>query len=66
MQLRGEAFNVLNHPNPGYGTGSVGARSGYLPVTDIGNAGVQGNAFGENQDIQYARRVVQVGLRIVF
>jgi hypothetical protein len=62
IQLRGEAFNVLNHPNPGFGVASGGA----YPVTNLLNAGAQGAAFAEFNDIQYANRVVQLGLRIKF
>jgi hypothetical protein len=62
IQLRGEAINVLNHPNPGFGTGSGGA----IPQLALTNAGVRFNAFGENTDIGFARRVVQLALRITF
>ena len=62
LQLSGEAFNVLNHPNPGFGV----ERGNYLPNKDVGNAGNEGIGFAENKDIELARRVVQVGLRIIF
>jgi outer membrane receptor protein involved in Fe transport len=62
LQLRGEAFNVLNHPNPGYGVNAAG----YLPDFFVEDAGFAGSAFADNQDIELARRVVQVGLRIIF
>lgn len=62
VQLRGEAFNVLNHPNPGFGV----TANGYLPSININAAGTPGAAFGEDEDIALARRVVQVGLRIIF
>ena len=66
LQLRGEAFNVLNHPNPGFGAAVTSTALGYIPTNNINLAGNPGNAFGENDDISYARRVVQVGLRIIF
>ena len=68
VQLRGEAFNVLNHPNPGYGVNvaTVGA-NGYLPNGSLENAGSKlGNAFHDYGDINMARRVVQFGLRIIY
>jgi len=66
LQLRGEAYNVLNHPNPGFGAAITSTAGGYLPNISVNAAGNPGAAFGENDDISYARRVVQVGLRIIF
>jgi outer membrane receptor protein involved in Fe transport len=62
IQLRGEAFNVLNHPNPGVGVAS----GGFLPNINLTAAGVAGAEFNNYDDISYANRVIQVGLRIVF
>jgi hypothetical protein len=62
VQLRGEAYNVLNHPNPGYGVNAAG----YLPDFFVEDAGVEGSNFAEHGDITFARRVVQVGIRIIF
>jgi hypothetical protein len=62
LQLRAEAFNVLNHPNPGFGVNSGGS----LPSIFIGNAGAPGAGFAEHKDISLANRVVQVGARIIF
>jgi len=62
VQLRAEAFNFLNHPNPGFGVAS----GGYLPDVNLLDAGFEGSAFHNFQDISYANRVVQVGIRLVF
>ncbi|MEP6706482.1 MAG: carboxypeptidase regulatory-like domain-containing protein [Pyrinomonadaceae bacterium] len=62
VQLRGEAYNVLNHPNTGYGVNAAG----YVPDFFVEDAGIEGSAFAERGDIELARRVVQVGIRIVF
>lgn len=65
LQLRGEAFNVLNHPQPGIGSAVTGGTS-HLPSINVNNAGVQGASFGEFANQTFARRVVQVGLRVIF
>jgi hypothetical protein len=65
LQLRGEAFNVLNHPQPGIGSAVTGGTT-HLPSINVNNAGLPGAAFGEFGDQTYARRVVQVGLRVIF
>ena len=65
LQLRGEAFNFLNHPQPGIGSALTGGTS-HLPAISVNAAGVPGAAFGETGDQTYARRVVQVGLRVIF
>lgn len=62
LQLRAEAYNVLNHPNPGFGVASGAA----LPSINIGNAGAVGAGFAEYKDMSLANRVVQVGARIIF
>jgi outer membrane receptor protein involved in Fe transport len=65
VQLRGEAFNVMNHPQPGIGSAVTGGTT-HLPNINVNNAGISGAAFGETGDQTYARRVVQVGLRVIF
>lgn len=62
VQLRAEAFNVLNHPNPGFGAASGGS----LPTISLANAGIPGSGFGEFNDIELANRVIQLGIRISF
>jgi len=64
-QFRVEMFNALNHPTPGVGN-NVGG--GYLPDILVSDAGLfsSNSAFGENRNITYAHRVIQLALRIVF
>jgi outer membrane receptor protein involved in Fe transport len=62
LQLQVSAFNVLNHPNPGYGVNAAG----YLPGANLESAGVSGAGFNDFKDIELARRVVQFGIRLIF
>ncbi len=63
VQIQASAFNVLNHPNPGYGVNA----NGYLPNATLENAGSRnGNAFNDFGDINLSRRVIQFGLRIIY
>jgi len=65
LQLRGEAFNILNHPQPGIGSVLTPGTT-HLPNINVNNAGQAGARFGDTTDQTFARRVVQVGLRVVF
>jgi len=60
--LRAEAFNFLNHPNPGYGVNAAG----YLPDKTLDDAGITGSGFANFKDISLARRVLQFGARLIF
>lgn len=63
IQLRGEFFNVWNHPNIGYGV----TRFSSLPPSElIDNASLASAEFANDNRIQLARRVVQVGIRFIF
>jgi hypothetical protein len=65
VQFRVEAFNVLNHPNPGYGVNTV--TGNYIPNITLENAGSKaGNAFHDYGDITMGRRVIQFGARFIF
>ena len=57
VQFQASAFNVLNHPNPGYGTNTTGA--GYLPNIILDNAGAKATGFADHGDIRLARRVIR-------
>lgn len=62
LEVRAEAYNFLNHPNPGYGVNG----NGYLPDFFIEDAGVPLSSFAQNSDIPLARRTLQFGLRLSF
>jgi outer membrane receptor protein involved in Fe transport len=62
LQLQASAFNVLNHPNPGYGVNAAG----YLPNATLENAGKASGGFNDFTQIELARRVVQFGIRLIF
>jgi hypothetical protein len=62
IQFRAELFNVLNHPNAGYGTTFVNST---FPDRTAVNAGFE-DGFNDFSGINLARRVVQLGLRLVF
>jgi hypothetical protein len=62
LELRAEAYNFLNHPNPGYGVNGAG----YLPDFFVEDAGIPSSSFAQNSDIEMARRVLQFGLRLSF
>jgi hypothetical protein len=62
LELRAEAYNFLNHPNPGYGVNGAG----YLPDFFVEDAGFPGSSFAQNSDIEMARRVLQFGIKLVF
>jgi hypothetical protein len=69
LQLRVEAYNFLNHPQPGYGINAQPANapsSSYLPSITLDNAGVPGNGFANFKDMSMARRVFQFGVRLIF
>jgi Carboxypeptidase regulatory-like domain/TonB dependent receptor len=59
IQFRAEAFNVLNHPQPGFGV----VANQQFPDNYIEDAGT---TFAEKGEMALARRVIQFGLRIVF
>jgi hypothetical protein len=58
-QFRAEFFNILNHPNPGYGVSAGDS----IPDVFVDDAGLTFNDFRE---MEFNRRVVQFGLRIIF
>jgi len=67
LQLRVEAFNVFNHPNPGYGLdsapGNINGSPGAIPDNLINNAGF---SFNDGTQVEKNRRILQFGVRVVF
>jgi hypothetical protein len=60
VQVRAEAFNVLNHPTSGFGV----AAGNSLPVITLESAGPGG--YGDPYFVALSSRRVQFGLRILF
>jgi outer membrane receptor protein involved in Fe transport len=69
LQLRLEAFNAFNHPNPAYGlVGALGSPTGSglpIPNSFVETAGSAGG-FGNNSFIEESARAVQIGVKIIF
>jgi outer membrane receptor protein involved in Fe transport len=59
LRLSMDAFNAFNHPNPGVGLISGGSTPGSI----VENAGVNFNQYTE---IEFARRAIQLGGKIIF
>src|SRR5262249_47007433 len=59
LRLSMDAFNALNHPNPGVGFIANGATPGNI----VENAGINFNLYGESE---YARRAIQLGIKFIF
>ena len=59
LQIRAEFYNVLNHPQAGFGV----TRQAQVPDIVLEDAGF---TFGDNSLVEKSRRVVQLGLRLVF
>ncbi|MDQ3802839.1 MAG: carboxypeptidase-like regulatory domain-containing protein [Acidobacteriota bacterium] len=60
VQFRTEIYNLLNHPNPGYG---VAATSDTLPPIYVDEAD---GRFADETQQEFGRRVIQFGLRFIF
>ncbi len=61
LQFRLEAFNALNHPNPGVGV----VAAGRVPAVNVLSAG-QSDGYGDFSGIGLSRRAVQMGIRLTF
>ena len=59
IQFRAELYNALNHPQAGFGI----TRNTQVPDILLEDTGF---TFGDANQIEQARRVVQFGLRIIF
>jgi hypothetical protein len=59
IQFRAELYNALNHPQAGFGI----TRQAQNPDIILEDAGF---TFGDNTQVEQARRVVQFGLRLIF
>lgn len=59
IQIRAEAYNVLNRPNSGFGVASGAS----LPDTTVENAGI---IFADKGEVALSSRRVQLGIRIFF
>ena len=65
IQFRTEMFNALNHPTPGYGLPAFEVPAD-TPDRFLEDAGISGATFAGFNDMQFARRYIQFGLRVIF
>ena len=68
LQLRLEAFNAFNHPNPAVGFNAQTNISGVLPIPNffVEQAGNTGASFAQNSGVEEAARAVQIGVKVIF
>lgn len=65
IQLRAEAFNVLNRPNSGFGV-AAGSSLPDIFIEDAGITGTPGVGFADKRETELSSRRIQLGLRIIF